>query len=485
MQQAVLQPSAAPAGDGAGGSLDGSQPDPPAATTDARSAGGGAGGAATAAAAAAGAEPSGSGGESGGEVAALRSQVAELRALVEAQSAALTAQRESLEAHAAALRELRPPAAPPQRDGSGDGGARAAAPRGGVRPFDAQLAAAHDRRILGQPDWRFHSTSSGAIPPDMRVLPKRIILVRHAESEGNVDARKYTYVPDPMVALSPHGHEQAADAGAEIRGIMEAATAGGGAAKTDYRLYFYISPYLRSRQTYEGIRAAFGPDQVAGMQEEVQLREQDFGNFQDADQKEREKAERLRFGRFFYRFPNGESGADVYDRITNFQDHLVRDINAGRFKRDTSLVLVTHGLALRIFLMRWYHWTVNDFLRVYNPGNAVPIVLERVDAAPPTFGDPRSPGWAHTKCLYRLAPASMAHLEGCTPDMCHTGDEPRPGGEEGRPDLAALEAWHEAAAAAGPMAEEAEGVEAAARGAGGSAAAQWAQLGGGWEGEMW
>lgn len=42
--------------------------------------------------------------------------------------------------------------------------------------------------------------------------------------------------------------------------------------------------------------------------------------------------------------------------MTIFEDHLVRDINAGRFAGDTSLVLVTHGLALRIFLMRWFHW---------------------------------------------------------------------------------------------------------------------------------
>lgn len=40
---------------------------------------------------------------------------------------------------------------------------------------------------------------------------------------------------------------------------------------------------------------------MAGVQEEVQLREQDFGNFQDAEGKQREKAERLRYGRFFYR----------------------------------------------------------------------------------------------------------------------------------------------------------------------------------------
>lgn len=44
-----------------------------------------------------------------------------------------------------------------------------------------------------------------------------------------------------------------------------------------------------------------------------------FRALQDMEGKKREKAERMRFGRFFYRFPNGESGADVYDRITNFQ----------------------------------------------------------------------------------------------------------------------------------------------------------------------
>lgn len=59
-------------------------------------------------------------------------------------------------------------------------------------------------------------------------------------------------------------------------------------------------------------------------------REQDFGNFQDAEGKKREKADRLRFGRFYYRFPDGESGADVYDRLTIFEDH-VRDAQARNF----------------------------------------------------------------------------------------------------------------------------------------------------------
>lgn len=62
-------------------------------------------------------------------------------------------------------------------------------------------------------------------------------------------------------------------------------------------------------------------------------------------------------------FPNGESGADVYDRITLFEDHLVRDMIIGRYA-GLNLVLVTHGLTLRIFLMKWFHWTVEEMLEV-------------------------------------------------------------------------------------------------------------------------
>lgn len=40
------------------------------------------------------------------------------------------------------------------------------------------------------------------------------------------------------------------------------------------------------------------------------------GNFQDREKMRKEKEVRKRYGRFFYRFPDGESAADVYDRIT-------------------------------------------------------------------------------------------------------------------------------------------------------------------------
>eukprot|EP00873_Tetraselmis_striata_P000528 jgi/Tetstr1/420792/TSEL_011868.t1 len=277
-----------------------------------------------------------------------------------------------------------------------------------------------DRRKLGGFDARFHSTSAGATPADFRVLPARIILVRHGESYED-DMLEYSAVPDPRIPLTDAGRQQAREAGAALRAELSAAYGG-----RPFRTFFYTSPYLRSSQTFQCIsEAMFGPPAAegesqplfAGMREEVQLREQDFGNFQDPGMRMRKRSERKRFGRFFYRFPNGESGADLYDRITIFQDHLVRDINAGRFSQDTNLVLVTHGLALRVFLMRWFHWTVDELLQVQNPPHASTIVLERI----PSDEEARPDGpvaWMHTKALYRLSRASADMLEGCSDEMC-------------------------------------------------------------------
>ena len=223
-----------------------------------------------------------------------------------------------------------------------------------------------------------------------------------------VDNMAYVHTPDPQIPLTASGQNQARAAGRELRKVVG-----------DENIFFYLSPYRRSLMTFDGIKLSFSDEQTLGVREEVQLREQDFGNFQDFEGKKAEKAERLRFGRFYYRFPNGESGADVYDRMTLFEDHLIRDINAGRFVEDTNIVIVTHGLTLRIFLMRWFHWSVRQMLGVYNPKNAVPLVLERV-AEEELVQQGILPELVHTKGLYRLTEASRLKLSGCEPDMCTT-----------------------------------------------------------------
>ncbi|CAK9189476.1 unnamed protein product [Sphagnum troendelagicum] len=209
-----------------------------------------------------------------------------------------------------------------------------------------------------------------------RPRPQRIILVRHGQSEGNIDESAYTCIPDSKIALTEVGWKQAVLCGKKIRKIIE------GDNVDDWQVYFYVSPYRRTLQTLRGMGMAFERERIAGVREEPRLREQDFGNFQNRERMQLQKAARIRYGRFFYRFPNGESAADVYDRITGFRETLRSDIDVGRFQRpearskSMNLILVSHGLTLRVFLMRWYKWTVEQFEGLWNFGNTGMLVMQ-------------------------------------------------------------------------------------------------------------
>lgn len=57
-----------------------------------------------------------------------------------------------------------------------------------------------------------------------------------------------------------------------------------------------------------------------------------------------------------------------------------RDIDMQRFPHDQddelNLIIVSHGLAIRIFLMRWFRWTVEQFEQLKNPKNCELRVMQ-------------------------------------------------------------------------------------------------------------
>lgn len=191
--------------------------------------------------------------------------------------------------------------------------------------------------------------------------PRRIILVRHGESEGNLDDTIYERVPDHRIPLTPLGIEQARRTGEVIRGVL-----GGESVRA------YASPYLRTRQTLDALGL---PVTAPDVRVEPRLREQDWANFQDPVDIAAQKAERDRYGHFFYRFSTGESGSDVYDRVSTFLESMHRTFETAAAPR--NVVIVTHGLTMRLFCMRWFHWSVEYFESLDNPVNAQPVVLLR------------------------------------------------------------------------------------------------------------
>lgn len=84
--------------------------------------------------------------------------------------------------------------------------------------------------------------------------------------------------------------------------------------------------------------------------------------------------ERADYGHFFYRIPNGESAADAYDRISGFNESLWRSFGENDFA--SVCVLVTHGLMTRVFLMKWYHFSVEYFEDLRNVDHCEFVVMK-------------------------------------------------------------------------------------------------------------
>ncbi|XP_071693524.1 phosphoglycerate mutase-like protein AT74H [Rutidosis leptorrhynchoides] len=210
-----------------------------------------------------------------------------------------------------------------------------------------------------------------------KFLPKRIILVRHGESAGNLDGSAYTTTPDYKIPLTDEGISQAKLAGAKMRDVISDS----GKLK-NWKVCFYVSPYERTRSTLREIGRSFCKKRVIGVKEECRIREQDFGNFQITERMKIIKETRERFGRFFYRFPEGESAADVFDRVSSFLESLWRDIDSRLHYDpcdDLNIIIVSHGLASRVFLMKWFKWTVEQFEHLNNLNNCEFRVMQLGD----------------------------------------------------------------------------------------------------------
>ena len=208
--------------------------------------------------------------------------------------------------------------------------------------------------------------------------PALIILVRHGESEANVDSSKYRDVGDPHISLTERGQQQAHRAGDQLRELVGSR-----------HVFAYVSPYARTRQTADLALSHLSADELRVVRriEDPRLREREFcGTFQHekllamppsayaagGDEEEEDeydvekttlqhekpdRSDERDYSRFFWRPPSGESNADVYDRISSFLDTLWRDFRSHKEMEGAAVVIFGHGLTNRIFAMRWLHWS--------------------------------------------------------------------------------------------------------------------------------
>lgn len=179
-----------------------------------------------------------------------------------------------------------------------------------------------------------------------------IKLIRHGESLANVMRDDTISLADHQVLLTDKGVKQAYAAGEKL------------GANYLRDALIYTSPFLRAHQTLTALLEGAGLTVAkVSVREDPRLREVDHGYYDMREQRNMIET----YGHFYYRYQGGESAADCYDRISGFLESFVRSVHKSASRK---ALIVTHGLALRVFVMRFLHLTVQQFDQIANPCNA-------------------------------------------------------------------------------------------------------------------
>jgi 2,3-bisphosphoglycerate-dependent phosphoglycerate mutase len=221
----------------------------------------------------------------------------------------------------------------------------------------------------------------------------RIFLVRHGESEANVDRSVLLKKPDHAIGLSDLGKRQALEAGAFVRSwcekqakphVYEGSQGSVSIAPPVPTFRIWYSPYARAAQTASIIHESLqGTPFVHDIREHILLCEQQFGLFDghpDEDLPKLFPMEHEHYrkheefeGRFWARMPLGESRFDVAKRVHQAFGTFHRDAERHGIK---DIMVVCHGVTMRAFVMMWCHKTVEWFEKERNPQNCAIRLIE-------------------------------------------------------------------------------------------------------------
>lgn len=198
------------------------------------------------------------------------------------------------------------------------------------------------------------------------MVPLRLFLVRHGESEGNVtqdlspeDPRwqKVKDVPDKALRLTPQGVEQAKTAGAWLREYLDTLI-------PKPMLSGFVSPFARAMETAGHLGLA-----IENWRQYAFIVERDWGKFVDVSPEEqRQIKQRKKIDPLFCTMPNGQNLSTLL--ISNY-------LFLGKLHRELSkqtVVAVCHGeriMTLRFMLEGMSDLSFGELIRSRHLGDRV------------------------------------------------------------------------------------------------------------------
>lgn len=202
---------------------------------------------------------------------------------------------------------------------------------------------------------------------------KRIFLVRHGVSEGNVNPSVYFEKFDCDIELTTQGYADAIKAANTIMDLSDKVS-GVDPAYRDLdvnitRFEVFHSPYLRACQTSNQIVSSILDNKrfsVEEIHENPLLREREWGGLRDIVTHGMKTESHFNF---YYRPNGGESFGDCYQRAATFYQWF---LNTSQYENN---IIVAHGEFNKLLLMHILEWQVKDFEKWKTPRNGEVYLL--------------------------------------------------------------------------------------------------------------
>ena len=183
---------------------------------------------------------------------------------------------------------------------------------------------------------------------------ENIFVIRHGESEEDVNPEIKGEIKDSEIGLTEKGIIQAKEAAENIRAELVGFE----------HITLYVSPYKRTQQTAEIILDTLQDGRIE-MVTEPSIRSLNWGDVNRENLKEREQ-ERYQVGVLHYHFPGGDKSPEYIDSIYDFVYKIVKEKHINSGKRE-FVIIIGHGFSLRIIVKAFTEMSDEDFKCIKNP----------------------------------------------------------------------------------------------------------------------
>lgn len=200
-----------------------------------------------------------------------------------------------------------------------------------------------------------------------------LYLIRHGESEYNVDKDVRLSKMDWDVKLTKKGVEQSIRVGKLLTNID--------ILPPSIYTYAYVSPFKRTQQTYSNIKNQLNNSFISKIDEPLISEQRTplyYGNMLKKTYDDFLKTNKQNV--FWAKYLDYETGFEVYQRAEIFKNKLERHIyslieNATSSRTEINILMITHGFFMRTMLMCVLNLNINKFHKLKNPEHCEIIKL--------------------------------------------------------------------------------------------------------------